>query len=497
MTTINTQTHLNRAFDLVVRNGKVATATETFEADLGVIDGKIAAIAAGLPTGKRDIDARGRWVLPGGVDSHCHVEQLSGMGLMCADDFYSATVSAAFGGNTTIMPFVAQHRGDSVREVLEDYSARAEEKAVIDYGFHVIVTNLDDQALKIDLPQAIRQGVTSIKVFMTYERMKLDDYQILDVLALADREGALVMVHAENNDVIRWLGDRLVERGLNAPKYHAVAHSGLAETEATNRVVTLSRILETPIMIVHVSEAETLDCIRQAQQKGAALYAETCPQYLFLTAADIDKPGVEGAKFCCSPPPRDERCQRAMWQGLIEGTLSLYSSDHAPYRWDETGKLPKGEKTGFREMANGLPGIEVRMPLLFSEGYLKGRLTINEFVALTATNHARTYGLYPRKGSIAVGADADIVIWDEEREITITNDLLHDNVDYTPYEGMKVTGWPDTVINRGRVVIDNGELKVTRGSGEFLPCGLPEPVAKARASRNPEALIRKLVDTPL
>ncbi|WP_249977821.1 dihydropyrimidinase [Vreelandella olivaria] len=494
MTTITTQTHLNRAFDMVVRNGQVATATDIFAADIGIINGKISAIAEGLPAGKRDIDACGRWVLPGGIDSHCHVEQLSGMGLMCADDFYSATVSAAFGGNTTIMPFAAQHRNDSVREVLEDYSARAEEKAVIDYGFHVIVTNLDDLALKTDLPRAIRQGVTSIKVFMTYERMKLDDYQILDVLALADREGALVMVHAENNDVIRWLGDRLVERGLNAPKYHAVAHSGLAETEATNRVVTLSRILETPILIVHVSEVGTLDCIRQAQQKGAALYAETCPQYLFLTAADIDKPGVEGAKFCCSPPPRDERCQRAMWQGLMEGSLSLYSSDHAPYCWDETGKLPKGEKTGFREMANGLPGLEVRMPLLFSEGYLKGRLTINEFVALTATNHARTYGLYPRKGTIAVGSDADIVIWDEEREVTITNDLLHDNVDYTPYEGMKVTGWPDVVINRGRVVIEDGEIKVARGSGEFLACGLPEPVAKVRALRDPKALIRQLVN---
>ncbi|WP_110687124.1 dihydropyrimidinase [Salinicola aestuarinus] len=496
MTSTATTTPGDRQFDLVVRNGKVATASDTYQADIGIIDGRIAAIADDLPKGKRDIDARGRWVMPGGVDSHCHVEQLSGMGLMCADDFYSATVSAAFGGNTTIMPFAAQHREDSVRDVLEDYSARAAEKSVIDYAFHVIVTNLDEQTLNEDLPRAIRQGVTSLKVFMTYERMKLDDYQILDTLALADREGALVMVHAENNDVIRWLGDRLTERGLKAPKYHAVAHAGLAETEATHRVVTLSRVLETPILIVHVSEAETLDCIRQAQQKGAALYAETCPQYLFLTAADIDKPGVEGAKFCCSPPPRDERCQTAMWQGLTEGSLTLYSSDHAPYRWDETGKLPKGEKTGFREMANGLPGLEVRMPLLFSEGYRKGRLTINEFVALTSTNHARTYGLYPRKGTIAVGSDADIVIWDEGREITITNDLLHDNVDYTPYEGMKVTGWADTVINRGRVVVENGELKVSRGTGEFLPCGLPEPVAKARANRQPDTLIRELVGKP-
>lgn len=482
----------NKEFDLVVRNGRVATSCDTFKADIGVVDGRIRAMASQLPAGKKDIDAGGRWVLPGGIDSHCHVEQLSGMGLMCADDFYSATVSAAFGGNTTIMPFAAQHRQDTVAEVLSDYRRRAEEKAVIDYGFHIIVTNADERALAVDLPRAIREGVTSIKIFMTYERMKLDDYRILDVLALADREGALVMVHAENNDIIRWLGDRLVERGFRAPKYHAVAHAGLSESEAVDRVVGFSRLLETPLLIVHVSEAATVDYIRREKKKGAFIHAETCPQYLFLTAEDIDRPGVEGARYCCSPPPRDERSQAACWQGMQDGSLALYSSDHAPYRWDESGKLPKGDNTGFREMANGVPGLEVRMPLLFSEGYRKGRLSINEFVALTSTNHARTYGLYPRKGTIAVGSDADLVIWDGEREVTITHERLHDNVGYTPYEGMQVTGWPHTVVNRGRVVVERGELKVERGSGEFLPCGEPEPVTRARANRHPDAFIRKL-----
>ncbi|ANF57129.1 dihydropyrimidinase [Halotalea alkalilenta] len=481
-------------YDLVVRNARIATAERSFDADIGIRDGVIVALEQGLAAGEREIDAAGRWVLPGGVDSHCHVEQLSGMGLICADDFHSATVSAAFGGNTTIIPFAAQHRQDDIPEVLDDYARRAREKAVIDYAFHLIVTRVDEQALKHDIPQAIRDGITSIKVFMTYARMKLDDYSILELMSVADREGALMMVHAENDDVIRWLADRLTGLGHQAPKYHAVAHAGLAENEAAHRAICLSRLLDTPLVIVHVSERETVECVRRAQVQGARIIAESCPQYLFLTAEDIDRPGVEGAKYCCSPPPRDEASQQAVWSGLEDGTLTLYSSDHAPYRWDESGKLPKGEKTGFREMANGLPGLEVRMPLLFSEGVRRGRISINQFVELTATRHARTYGLYPRKGTIAVGSDADLAIWDADREVTISVDKLHDAVDYTPYEGMKIVGWPETVINRGRIVIDKGELLVERGSGEFLPCATPEPVIEARQSRPADTLIRRLVE---
>lgn len=481
-------------YDLVVRNARIATAERSFDADIGIRDGVIVALEQGLAAGEREIDAAGRWVLPGGVDSHCHVEQLSGMGLICADDFHSATVSAAFGGNTTIIPFAAQHRQDDIPEVLDDYARRAREKAVIDYAFHLIVTRVDEQALKHDIPQAIRDGITSIKVFMTYARMKLDDYSILELMSVADREGALMMVHAENDDVIRWLADRLTGLGHQAPKYHAVAHAGLAENEAAHRAICLSRLLDTPLVIVHVSERETVECVRRAQAQGARIIAESCPQYLFLTAEDIDRPGVEGAKYCCSPPPRDEASQQAVWSGLEDGTLTLYSSDHAPYRWDESGKLPKGEKTGFREMANGLPGLEVRMPLLFSEGVRRGRISINQFVELTATRHARTYGLYPRKGTIAVGSDADLAIWDADREVTISVDKLHDAVDYTPYEGMKIVGWPETVINRGRIVIDKGELLVERGSGEFLPCATPEPVIEARQNRPADTLIRRLVE---
>jgi dihydropyrimidinase len=455
-------------FDLVVRRGRIATASDVFEADIAVRGGVIAALGAGLASGKREIDAAGRWVLPGGIDSHCHVEQLSGMGLMCADDFYSATVSAAFGGTTTIIPFAAQHRDMKIPAVVADYGKLAREKAVIDYGFHLILANPDDTALQTDLPQAIRDGITSLKVYMTYDKLKLDDHQLLDVLSVAAREQALVMVHAENHDMIRWLAHRLLEQGHTAPKYHAVAHDPLAEAEATNRAIALSRLLGVPLLIVHVSGQEAIHTIRRAKQRGAPVYAETCPQYLFLTAEDLDREGLQGAMFCCSPPPRDKESQEAVWAGMKDGTLYTYSSDHAPYRFDKSGKLPKGDATTFKEMANGVPGLELRLPLLFSEGVMAGRISIQEFVALTATNHAEMYGLTGRKGTIAVGADADLGIWNPDREITVAASMLHDNVGYTPYEGRKLKGWPEIVINRGRVVIEDNALKVERGSGQFL-----------------------------
>jgi dihydropyrimidinase len=468
-------------FDMTIRGGRISTDKETYFADIGINAGVIAAIAPGLPAGRTDIDASGRWVLPGGIDSHCHIEQLSGMGMMCADDFYSGTVSAAFGGTTTIMPFAAQHRGMKIPAVLADYAQRAAEKAVIDYGFHLILTNPDQDTLATDLPNAIRDGVTSLKVFMTYNQLKLDDYQLLDVMAVAGREGALVMMHAENHDMIRWVADRLLALGHYAPKYHAVAHDRLSETEASYRAVMLSRLIDVPVLIVHVSGSETVDTIRTARERGAFIHAESCPQYLFLTADDIDQDGMEGAKFCCSPPPRDAGSQEAIWRGLKDGTLALYSSDHAPYRFDASGKLPHGDQTKFKELANGVPGIELRMPLLFSEGVRKGRITINEFVALTATNHAHMYGMEHRKGNLAVGLDADIALWDPELAVKISSAQLHDNVGYTPYEGRDITGWPTTVISRGRVVVDGGRLHVDRGSGTFIACRRPAPASPDRS----------------
>ena len=403
-------------YDLVIRGGTVATAADTTLCDVGIKDGAVAALGKNLGSAIREIDASGRFVLPGGIDSHCHIEQRSSAGVVCADDFYSATVAAAFGGTTTVIPFAAQHRGQSLRRVVEEYHEAAGPKAVIDYAFHLIISDPSEQVLGQELPALIRDGYTSFKLYMTYDLLQLDDGQMLDILAVARREGALVMVHAENHDMIKWLTARLLDRGLGAPRYHAVSHARLAEGEATNRAVSLSQLLDVPILLVHVSAAEAIEVIRNAQTKGLKIYGETCPQYLFLTADDIAKPGMEGAKFCCSPPPRDHAAQEAVWTGLRNGTFQVFSSDHAPYRFDASGKLPKGDKTTFKEIANGVPGIELRLPLLFSEGVGKGRLDLNAFVALTATNHAKLYGLYPKKGTIAVGSDADIAIWDPRRD---------------------------------------------------------------------------------
>lgn len=478
--------------DLVIRGGTVVTAEKTLRADVGIEGEKVVQIGNGL-TGRRTIDAAGKLVMPGGVDSHCHVEQLSSTGKMCADDFYSATVAAVFGGTTTIIPFAAQHRGNSIVAVVDDYAKRAAEKAVIDYGFHLIIADPTPNALDEELPQMVKRGITSFKVYMTYDLLRLNDEQMLDVLAAADREKALVMVHAENHEMIKWLTRRLLERGHAAPKFHMTAHHPIAEAEATNRVVSLSRLLDVPVLIVHVSGGEAVRTIRAAQTLGARVFAETCPQYLFLKATHADKPGLEGAKWCCSPPPRDEASHEAVWQGLKDGTFQVLSSDHAPYRFDESGKLPKGEQTTFKEMANGVPGLQVRLALLFSEGVGKKRISLQEFVALTATNHAKMYGLYPRKGTIEVGADADIAIWEPEKRVRLTATMMKDSVGYTPYEGMTVTGWPTTVLSRGRVAVQDDQLLVDRGTGQFIARGVPAPVASAKLRDGPASVLRKLI----
>jgi dihydropyrimidinase len=471
-------------YDLVIRNGTVATASDTMQCDIGVKDGVIATLGRGLGTGAREIDATGHFVLPGAIDSHCHIEQRSSAGVLCADDFNSGTVSAAFGGTTTVIPFAAQHRGQSLREVVEEYHGAAGPKAVIDYAFHLIISDPTEQVLGQELPALIRDGYTSFKVYMTYDLLRLNDRQMLDIMALARREGAFMMVHAENHDMIAWLADRLLEKGMSAPRYHAVSHARIAEGEATNRAVALAELLDVPMLIVHVSAVEAINVIRDAQTKGLKIHGETCPQYLFLTADDIGM-DLEGTKFCCSPPPRDHATQEAVWRGLQNGTFQVFSSDHAPYRYDETGKLLKGDKTTFKDTANGIPGIELRAPLLFSEGVGKGRIDINRFVALTATNHAKLYGLYPKKGTIAVGSDADIAIWDPQRDVTVRAASLHDQVGYTPYEGMRLRGWPIIVLSRGRVVIEEGELRAERGSGNFLPCALSD-AAKPLGRATPE-----------
>jgi dihydropyrimidinase len=415
-------------------------------------------------------------VLPGGIDAHCHIDQPSSDGTVCADDFRSGTIAAACGGTTTILPFAVQAKGQSVRAAVEDYHARARGKAMIDYAFHLIVSDPSRQVIDQELPELIRSGYTSFKIYMTYDDLKLNDRQILDVLALARRERALVMVHAENSDVIAWLTEKLERAGRTAPRFHAVSRPAAVEREATHRAISLSEIVGTPILLVHVAGRDAVEQIRWAQARGLAIYAETCPQYLFLTESDLARPGFEGAKFLCSPPPRDKASQEAIWQGLSSGVFQVFSSDHAPTRYnDAKGKMIRGTGAPFRYVPNGVPGIETRLPLLFSAGVIGGRIDLATFVALTATNPARIYGLYPRKGTLAIGSDADVVLWDPQRVAVIANDRLHHAVDFTPYEGMSVTGWPVTTISRGEVVWQDGRVLGSAGRGQFLPCGIPEP----------------------
>lgn len=456
-------------FDLKITGGTVANSSETFSADVGIRDGRIAAIAKDLGDAKETIDASGKYVLPGGIEAHCHIEQESSGGVMTADDYYSGSVSAAFGGNTCFVPFAAQHRGQKLADVLDTYHERAATKSVIDYSFHLIVSDPTDDVLNVELPKAIDGGITSFKIYMTYDRLIVDDEQMLEIFSIAKKHGALTMVHAENNAMIKWMSDKLVDGGHVAPRYHALSHPRVAEAEAINRAISLASFLDTPVLIVHVSTEAGARVIAKARYAGHKVFGETCPQYMFLHAEQMDLPDMHGAKMCCSPPLRDRASREEIWRCLQNGTFQVYSSDHAPYRFDDTGKLVAGPKPDFRKIANGLPGIELRLPLLFSEGFLQDRISLNHFVQLAAGNVSRIYGMEHRKGSITEGKDADIAIWDPDVERTVRAVDLHDNMDYTPYEGMRVRGWPTTVIRRGEVIVADGELKAARASGEFVP----------------------------
>ncbi len=468
-------------FDLVIRNGRIATAADIFESDIGVKDGAIAALARGLPKAKQEIDAAGRWVLPGGIDGHCHFDQPMTDGSKMADDFHTGTLSAACGGTTTVIPFACQLKGQSLQAAVDDYHRRAEGKSVIDYAFHMIVSDPTERVLKEELPRLVANGYTSFKIYMTYDDLKLNDRQILETLAVARREGAMAMIHAENTDCIAWLTEQLLAAGHTAPKFHAASRPMLVEREATHRAIALSELVDIPILIVHVSGREAVEQIRWAQGKGLRIYGETCPQYLFLTGDNLEGEGFHGAKCVCSPPPRDKANQAVIWHGLENGVFQVFSSDHAPFRFDDpVGKQIAGKAAPFSKIPNGIPGVETRLPLLFSEGVLKGRIDVNAFVALTSTNVAKIYGLYPRKGTIAVGADADLVIWNDALKLRLDNAMLHHNVDYTPYEGIELAAWPEVTISRGETVWSRPNPNAAKGRGQFLRCARPTP-AKPRS----------------
>ena len=465
---------MNADFDLVVRNAHVVTASDEMDCDIGVRNGRIVALGLDLTGGTREINAAGRVVTPGGVDAHCHLDQPMAPPVHMADDFDSGTRSAACGGTTTVIPFAAQVKGQSLRAAVEDYHRRAGDKAHVDYAFHLIVSDPTLQVLQEELPALIREGYTSFKIYMTYDDLKLDDGQILDVLSVARQHGAMAMVHAENADCIEWLTRRLEAAGRTAPRFHAHARPMLVEREATHRAIALSELVDVPILIVHVSGREAVEQIRWARAQGLQVFAETCPQYLFLTAEDLGiDDSYQGARCVCSPPPRDKRNQQFIWDGLADGLFTVFSSDHAPFRFDAPeGKKPGGQEVPFRHIPNGIPGLETRMALLYSEGVLGGRITANRFVELTSTNPAKAYGLHPRKGAIAVGSDADLVVWDV-RDLKITNSALHHAVDYTPYEGITLRAWPGLTVCRGEVLWDGTRFLGRGGHGQFLRCAAP------------------------
>ena len=470
------------SFDLVIRQARVATASDTFTADIGVSGGRIVQLGCGLSSGEREIDAAGRVVTPGGVDAHCHLDQPMAPPVRMADDFDSGTRSAACGGTTTVIPFAAQAKGQSLRAAVADYHERSEGRAHVDYAFHLIVSDPTPEVLNDELPALIREGYTSFKIYMTYDDLKLDDGQILDVLSVAREHGAMAMIHAENADCIEWLTRRLEANGRTAPRFHALSRPMLVEREASHRAISLAELIDVPILIVHVSGREAVEQIRWARAHGLQVFAETCPQYLFLTADDLGLDDTyHGARCICSPPPRDKSNQEVIWNGIADGLFTVFSSDHAPFRYDAPeGKKPGGEEVAFRHIPNGIPGLETRMPLLYSEGVLGGRITLNRFVELTATQPAKAYGLHPRKGTIAVGSDADLVIW-EERERVLRNADLHHNVDYTPYEGRSLRAWPAMTLAGGEVVWDGTQFHPRAGRGRFLKCGPPTLVPRRPA----------------
>ena len=450
---------------LLIKGGTVVTASDHYAGDVFVEGETIVAIGSSLTMpADRVIDAADKYVLPGGIDVHTHLDMPFG-GTTSADDFESGTIAAAHGGTTTIVDFAIQYRGQTLHHAWETWMKKAEGKAAIDYGFHMIITELSDQ-VEQEMDALVRQGVTSFKLFMAYPGVfMLDDGSIFRALLRTGENGGTICMHAENGGVIDVLVKKALAEGKTAPKYHALTRPARAEAEATHRAIALAEIAGVPIYIVHLSAAEALEMVTEARDRGLPAYAETCPQYLFLSYDNYEEPGFEGAKYVMSPPLRPKDTQDRLWRGLAFNDLQAISTDHCPFCMKEQKVLGTDD---FSRIPNGAPGIETRMSLVYDGGVRPGRISLNRFVELTATSPAKIFGLFPRKGTIAPGSDADIVVFDPNRKIVLSSKTHHMRVDYNPYEGREVTGVTDTVISRGRVIIDNGKFVGRAGSGAFL-----------------------------
>ncbi len=453
-------------FDTVIRNGTIVTASDTYAADIGINGDKISAIAAPLPSENagRVIDASGFLVLPGGIDVHTHLDMPFG-GTTSADDFETGTTAAAFGGTTTLIDFAIQYKGQTLRHAFDEWMRKARGKAVTDYAFHCIITDIAGAQLE-EMGQLIREGVTSFKLFMAYPGVfMLDDATIFRAMSQAAKYSGLICMHAENGGAIDVIVQKALAEGKRAPKYHALTRPTTAEAEATSRAIALAEMAGAPVYIVHLSCNEALEKVREARDRGLPAYAETCPQYLYLSLDNFDVPGFEGAKYVFTPPLREKWHQEKLWQALTQDTLQVVSTDHCPFCFKEQKELGKDD---FTKIPNGGPGIEHRLSLIYTGGVHGKRFSPNRFVELVSTTPAKLFGLYPRKGTIAVGSDADVVIFDPNEEQIISAKTHHMRVDYSMFEGIHIKGVPKTVLSRGRPVIDSGKFVGRAGAGQFL-----------------------------
>ncbi len=448
--------------DLIVRGGTVVTAAETYQADIGIEGEQIVAITRHLD-GPRVLDATDRYVLPGAIDAHVHLELTLG-DLTSSDDFVTGSIAAACGGTTTIIDFAESKRQHSLRDTLAERRGLADGRTVVDYGLHVSLLDAEAATLA-EIPQLIRMGCPTFKLYMAYENSWLDDGQIWAILSTLAEQGGLPIVHCENHHVIARLIERFRAEGKVEPRYHPLSRPAVMEGEATGRAIDLARSTGCPTYIVHVSCKEALARIREARGRGQPVYGETCPQYLLLTEKEYLRPGFEGAKYVMSPPARTLADNDALWTALAKGELQVISTDHCPFFY--RGQKERGLED-FSLIPGGIPGVETRLALLYHYGVRRGRLSLQQWVAACCSNPACIFGLSPRKGQIAVGSDADLVIFDPQREVTLRARRLHQHVDYTPYEGRAVRGYPLHVLSRGELIVEHGEFIGKQGRGRFL-----------------------------
>jgi len=452
---------------VLIKNGNVVTAVDNYHADVLIEDDKIAVIGKALDIqADKIIDASGKLVIPGGIDPHTHMELPFG-GTFASDDFRTGTIAAAHGGTTTIIDFAVQYQGESLIQAVDNWHQKAEGKTAIDYGFHLITTDLPDERVR-EMRELINEGVMSFKLFMAYPGVFLvDDATIFRAMKNAGNWGGLICMHAENGIVINEIIKYTLAEGKTAPRYHALTRPTKAEAEGVHRAIAIAEMAEAPVYIVHLSCSDALDEVREARDKGLPAFAETCPQYLFLDYSLYEQEGFEGAKWVMTPPLREKSNQDKLWQGLRGNDLQVVSTDHCPFCMKEK-ELGLND---FTKIPNGGPGVEHRMSLIYNGGVVGRKIGLNRFVELTSTAAAKLFGLFPRKGTIAVGSDADIVVFDPEEEMTISAASHHMNVDYSAYEGMKVKGVTRTVLSRGRVVIEDGRYIGKPGDGRFLKRG--------------------------